>query len=195
LTHSLTGITQNHSDFETELIKYHGTKDTLVVVDELWIYDKTFNKIKEVKLEIFKEPNVKTYLVDMVWYLGYHVNDVQCLFKFNTETKEIEFTGELWSNGFKTRFFKEFIGYPLSDKNAVNKFIAEFEKLLQANNPNIKFSNIYKEKKQTVIYMTQLTESNDDSKLLNIIVLHHPKPWLYKIVVFNTMGSLSIIEK
>jgi hypothetical protein len=43
--------------------------------------------------------------------------------------------------------------------------------------------------------MTDFSESNKESKLQKIIVLHHAKPWLHKIVVFNPMGSSTIIEK
>lgn len=193
-TNSIIGIAQNYAEFETELIKNHGIKDTLVG-DDLWIYDKNFNEIKEVNLEIFPEPSLKTYLVDMTWHLGYHVNDVKCIFTFNTNTKEIKFIGELWCNGFKEGFFEQFIYTPLENESDIDKFVVNLESLLKLNNPDISFENIYKENDETVIYMTHLDKPANERKLRNIIVLHHPKPRLYKIVILNTMGRASVIEK
>ncbi|WMI68197.1 hypothetical protein [Mangrovimonas sp. YM274] len=175
---------QNITDFETELIKYHGTKDSLVG-DDLWIYDKSFNQIKKVDLAIFKEKKYETYLVDLTWYLGYHIDLVNCLFLYNKESKEIVFTGELWCNGFKKDFYKSLIGNTISDKSTARKFVSDFEKLVQINNPKVKFENVYFENGTTYFFQTNYSIPKKTRLLERIIILNHPKGKLTGINIIN----------
>jgi len=179
-----TSYSQNQTEFETELIKYHGLKDTLPR-DNFWIYDKENNEIKKIKLDIYKNTSLQTYLVEMTWYLGYHSDDVNCIFTFDMNTKEIEFVGELWCNGFKESFYDNLLGYKITNKTDAKKFVLNFEKLLQANNPKVKFENMYYEENRTVFLQTNYDIASEKRLLWRIVVLNHPKGRLSGIQPIN----------
>lgn len=173
-------FSQNNIEFEKQLIKYHGAKDTLVG-DNLWIYDNIYVKIKKVNLDIFKNSDIETYLVPMTWFLGYHTDEVNCLFTFDTKSKKINFVGELWCNGLKEDFFKVFIGYPMKNKNEVIKFVKDFEKLIQTNNPEVKFEHIYYDTTRTIFYQTDYSIPKERREVSSIIVFNYPKGKLISI--------------
>ena len=154
---------QNYAEFETELIKHHGMKDTLRG-DNLWIYDKEFHKIKKTELTIFENSKVDTYLVEMTWYLGYHVDEINCLFTFEPETKELKFVGDITANGFKPEFYDQLIGYSLPNEKSVKKFITDFEELIKINNPGVKFENAYYEDGRTVFFRLTITIQTEKEK-------------------------------
>ena len=183
---------QNYTEFEKELIKHHGIQDTLFG-DDLWIYDKSINKIKKVEPSIYSKFGIETYLVDMTWYLGYHIEEVNCVFTFDPKIKKLEFIGELWCNGFKEDFFCNLIDYPLPNDKAVKKFVADFEQLLQLNNPKVKLEKIYLETGRTVFYQTDYIEPREIRKLWRIIVLNHPNGKLSSINVINPSSKTDAV--
>ena len=169
-------------------------KDTLRG-DNLWIYDKEYHKINKTELAIFQNSKVETYLVDMTWYLGYHMDEIKCLFTFEPETKELKFVGDITCNGFKPEFYNQLIGYSLPNEKSVKKFVTDFEDLIKINNPGAKFENAYYEDGRTVFYQTNDNNTDGKRKIWRIIVLNHHKGKLHSMNIINPSAKTEkIIE-
>jgi hypothetical protein len=116
-------------------------------------------------------------------------------FTFNAETKELEFVGEIWCNGFKASFYDNLIGYSLPNKKTIKKFVADFEKLVQVNNSEVKFENIYFETDRTTFYQTDYMIPKKKRQLWRIVVLNHPKGTLSSINIINPKSKLGFLIK
>jgi len=186
-------FSQNNSEFEEQLIKYHGTKDTLVGKD-LWIYNTVFAKVKKVDLDIFKNSKIETYLVPMTRYLGKNIDEVSCLFTFDPKNNEINFMGEFWCEGFNEEFFKALIGYPLKNRRAVKKFVKDFKKMLETNNPEIRFGHISYDTSRTTLYLTDFNISKEEREIIRILVINYPDGKLTSINSIRPDKSKKVIK-
>ena len=178
---SFTANGQNYLEFKTELIKKHSPSYVLYTGEGTCVFQKLHSKIEKIELDIFPDKDIELYSVNMTCYLGYHVDEVNGLFSFDTFTKEIVFANELWYEGLLQEFYCNLLYSELQNENAIKKFVADFEKLLRVNNPNVRFENIYYEEYSTTFYQTNLNKGKQIRELERIIVLRHPNKRLLKI--------------
>jgi hypothetical protein len=185
-------FSQVSQEFKEKLTAFHGIQNQKNA-DDIWIYDDSHHKIEKVNSKIYSNLGIETYLVEMTWKLGYHRDEVNCLFSFNPSTNEIKFMPELWCKGYSKEFLVDIIGYDIQNQK---KFVKDFEDLLQLNNPKLKLEKVYYDKRQTTMYQSRYLETKKLRDIWRIIVLQHSKNGkLIQINVLRPDGKKALIIK
>jgi hypothetical protein len=98
-----------------------------------WVFYSDHSNIEKIN-----KPLVKTivkqydfYKVNMINYLGYHINKVTCLILFDSVKSKILLVAPLWYGGPGQSFMKLFMGKKFDDRNSLLNFLTQLNDLME----------------------------------------------------------------
>ena len=100
--------------------------------DGRWVYYSENANIQPIEKPLVKAriPNYNFYQVNLTNYLGYHVNEAECLILFNPKKSKIILVAPLWFSGVDANYVKLIIGEGFDNKDSLLNFLNEFHELM-----------------------------------------------------------------
>ncbi len=100
-------------------------------LDGRWVYEEEINEIQKIETDIEKYlTDFEFYKVRLVNYLGWHINDTNCLVLFNKSDSSIILIEPLWYGGVSKELIGMFIDYKFQTKEELKKFVFSLQDLL-----------------------------------------------------------------
>ncbi|MBQ4805824.1 hypothetical protein J8L88_23405, partial [Aquimarina sp. MMG015] len=132
---------QEFSQLKSELnIKFPNDS---IVGDNVWAFYEEMANIKEIDKSIVKKylNGSNIYQVTLTNYLGYHIEDADCLVIFNNKTSELELIPPIWFDLSMDDFFSKFFGKQFESKSELKKFIFQIQELMLTGSVLKSFEN------------------------------------------------------
>ena len=101
--------------------------------DGRWVFyaDKaTIERIIKPRVKS-RVPNYEFYQVNLINYLGYHINEGTCLVLFDSLKSKMILIEPLWYNGTSQPLIKLFIGEKFENKDSLLSFLKELNELIE----------------------------------------------------------------
>ncbi|WP_046758909.1 hypothetical protein [Kordia jejudonensis] len=114
-----------------------------IVGDNVWAFYEEIANIKEIDKSIIKKylNGSNIYQVTLTNYLGYHIEDADCLVIFNNKTSELELIPPIWFDRSMNDFFSKFFGKKFESKSELQKFISQMQDLMLTGSVRKNFEN------------------------------------------------------
>lgn len=102
-------------------------------IDGRWVFCPKNSTIEKIEKPSVKSriPVYNFYKVNLINYLGYHVNESMCVILHNTLNDKIILVEPLWYNGINTQLIQLFIGEKFRDIDSILVFISEIHQLME----------------------------------------------------------------
>ena len=103
------------------------------IKDGRWVFDSSsiagIEKI--IKPNVSKViPNYAFYKVRLTNYLGYHINQSNCLILFDEDKSKILLVQPMWYSDISSDFLRLFIGIKFNDSKSLMSFLPELRELM-----------------------------------------------------------------
>lgn len=100
-------------------------------LDGRWVYEEEISEIEKIETDIEKYlTDFEFYKVRLVNYLGWHINDTDCLVLFNKSDSSIILIEPLWYGGVSKKLIGMFIDYKFQTEEELQKFVFSLQDLL-----------------------------------------------------------------
>ncbi|WP_447113613.1 hypothetical protein [Psychroserpens sp. BH13MA-6] len=171
-------IGQNFVELKAELIERFPNDS--IEGDNVWaFFEETANIKKIIK------PTVKKYLNEFDLYqatltnfLGYHIEDAECLIIYNPKTSELEMYPPIWFDNSMEKFFTKFYDTEFESKAEMKKFISQIQEIMLIGSLRKSFEN---------------TEFDSEKITFNLMETRNSKKKVWKKMEIKTNGN-RIIE-
>lgn len=145
---SLQKITQNNLEKSRHLmdsslhpIKYARTLEEQLLAnfpqnsskDGRWVFYKDIGNIEKLNKPEIKAviSNSDFYKVTLTNFLGYHINQGDCVIVFDSIKSKVTFAEPIWYGGISEPLVKLFIGHKFNNKDSLLNFLTELNELMQ----------------------------------------------------------------
>jgi hypothetical protein len=120
---------QKDSKFEKLLLENFPTSSTM---DGRWVYYPETGNIQEVYKPAIKEkiPEFQFYKIHLTNFLGYHIDDSDCLILYNSKESKIILVEPIWYSDLSENFLKLFINNEFKNSDEIKVFVQQLQELI-----------------------------------------------------------------